>query len=538
MSYLAFARKYRPQTFSEVIGQDEAVTALSKAIEEERLHHAYIFSGTRGVGKTTLARIMAKSLNCLSFDKPTFTPCGTCTSCQEIAAGRSVDVIEIDGASNTGVDNIRELRESVKFAPSYARYKVYIIDEVHRISQQAFDALLKTLEEPPSHVKFIFATTELNKVPITILSRCQKFNFNIVAGTNIIKKLKYIAEKEKINVGDDLYRYIAKASLGSIRDAESIFDQIVPMILNGSGFDDILDILGEIKEFTLLDFVETLIKKDAPSALGLIDSVLKQGKDLEKFLDNVIEVLRNIMLTKILKESVSGFIDVPEDITQKIKELASLADAAFLVRSIDALIEVKRISRYLDSMRVPLEVATIRLIYAKPRTATSAQAPQQRPVIKPVAVSKPAVPKQSFSKQTTTQKVVSKPIEPTVVKPQSVSSAESLTLDAVVSVWEMLLSKASKTKMLLASNLSVAKVVSVDKKLIIVGFPKNCTFQKDSSDRPNNKAFLQQELSALLSMDVQVNTMLLDEVIEQEPRRDKAAEYVNDVLNAFDGEII
>lgn len=579
MSYLAFARKYRPQTFSEVVGQDESVAALSKALQEDRLHHAYIFSGTRGVGKTTLARIMAKSLNCLSSDKPTLSPCGTCASCMDIQQGKSIDVIEIDGASNTGVDNIRELRESVKFAPSYGRYKVYIIDEVHRISQQAFDALLKTLEEPPSHVKFIFATTELNKVPITILSRCQKFNFNLVAKDNIIKKLKHIAEKESIDAPDEIYRYIAKASLGSIRDAESIFDQITPMIMDGADFDSILDILGEIKEFALLDFIETLVKKDAPGALRLIDSVLKQGKDLEKFLDNIIDLLRNVMLMKLLKDSADTFVDVPLDVKEKIAGLAAATDAGFIVRAIDSLIEVKRVSRYIESMRIPFEVAVVRLMYARPQQAskpTGAQPRQQaqaqsRPSVAPQARSqvqtpapKPVAPKPVATPPPAVKPAVSSQAEPSasatsatadelagvfdsfksnrpvkkVENTVQVSSRTALTIEQVTGIWPNVLSEVAKTRTMLSNNLSIAKIISVNGSVLTLGFPKNCAFQKESLERPNNKTLIAGILKSFLSVDITLNTILIDEELERPPVKDEARGFVNDVLDAFDGEII
>ena len=535
MGYLAFARKYRPQKFDEVIGQDDVVGSLTKAVKEGRLHHAYIFSGTRGVGKTTLARIMAKSLNCLSYDEPTIAPCGTCTSCQDIQQSRSVDVIEIDGASNTGVDNIRELRENVKFSPSYSRYKIYIIDEVHRISQQAFDALLKTLEEPPAHVKFIMATTELNKVPVTILSRCQKFNFNLVLSDNIIKKLKSIAGREGFTVSDEIYRYLAKASLGSVRDAESIFDQVAPLLMNGAGFEDILDMLGEVREFALLEFIEMIIKKDAGAALLALDSVVKQGRDIEKFVDSLTESLRNVMLVSILKDDSSDLFELPQDIREKTVELAGLAPAAFFVRAIDAMIEVKRTSRYVDSMRVPLELAVVRLIYTQTQAKTAVMNPAAGSVENQSVVRKPvqAVPAQMPAAVVKESKKTSLSAGPV---PQA---AVKLTDDNITDAWKRMMALLEEEKVVLYNNLSVARIIDISADMITIGFPKNCEFQKTGVERSNNIEAIQEAFLRTSGLsNVRIKTSLLDVRTEMPRLKDHAAEYVNDVVEAFGGEII
>lgn len=585
MAYLAFARKYRPQDFTQVVGQDEAVAALTKALEDNRLHHAYIFSGTRGVGKTTLARILAKSLNCLEYDGPTVKPCGKCASCTDIAAGKSIDVIEIDGASNTGVDNIRELRESVKFAPSYSRYKVYIIDEVHRISQQAFDALLKTLEEPPAHVKFVFATTELNKVPITILSRCQKFTFNLVSRDNIIKKLKYIAECEGITVDDDIYRYIAKASLGSIRDSESIFDQIVPLLSSGADFEGVLDVLGEIKEFAILDFVEALFKKDSAKALTMIDDVIKQGKDLEKYVDNIIEVLRNVMLTKLLKDSAKKVVELPDELQNRTNALAAAIDPGFIVRAIDSFIDIKRVSRYIDSMRIPFEVAVVRLMYAKPAAARPAAArpaaaqaarpaqpaaaprpqaspaPQPRPAanpapnpaVKPMAQATPASPSSAPQAATSQQAKPTAPLGSVAsvfnefapaakatnnnAQP-AVNAGGTLNQANLANVWQQCVATIAKNKVILLGVMNVAKVVAVKGRSVVIGFPRNCAFQKETFERQANKEYIEQVFMRALGCEVKFLTQLLDETIAQEAPKNTAAEFVNDVMDAFGGEMI
>src|SRR5258708_30213427 len=225
MSYLVLARKYRPQNFEELVGQAHITELLRKSIESGRIAHAFLFCGPRGIGKTSCARILAKSLNCQNG--PTLKPCGTCFACQEIAKWNSFDVIEIDGASNRGIDEIRALRENVKFAPTYGRYKIYIVDEVHMLTSDAFNALLKTLEEPPEHVKFIFATTEVHKVPATILSRCQRYDFKLIGAQMIAARLKYVLEQEKVGFDDAAVSIVAREAAGSMRDAMSLLDQVL-----------------------------------------------------------------------------------------------------------------------------------------------------------------------------------------------------------------------------------------------------------------------------------------------------------------------
>ena len=259
--YIVIARKYRPQTFDEVIGQTPISTTLKNAISLNRVGHAYLFSGPRGVGKTSMARIFAKALNCKKG--PTVTPCGECPACAEIEGARSLDVLEIDGASNRGIDEIRTLRENVKFAPAAGKYKIYIIDEVHQITADGFNALLKTLEEPPAHVKFIFATTSSHKVPATILSRCQRFDFRRISVETIAGALKEICKKEKIKIDDDALFTIAKTADGSLRDSQSVLDQMAASTEGKISKEDVVRSLGVLEEETLVELMNALAKRDA-----------------------------------------------------------------------------------------------------------------------------------------------------------------------------------------------------------------------------------------------------------------------------------
>src|SRR5256714_6505919 len=305
MSYQVIARKWRPQTFEEVTGQEPITRTLKNAIEHERLHHAYLFSGARGVGKTTTARLLAKALNCHKSEKPTATPCSmndptACASCSEIAEGRSIDVMEIDAASNTGVDNVRDaIIGNVAIAPARDRYKVFIIDEVHMLSGAAFNALLKTLEEPPPRVVFIMATTEIHKVPDTILSRCQQFEFRTIATAKIAEALRRIAREEKIDVDEDALREIARAGEGSMRDAQSAFDQVISFSGKKIKTEDVEKALGIAGADVLARIMKGIAENNPAEALAIVDDVVMRGHNLRNFLRDVLAHLRDLLVVKV-----------------------------------------------------------------------------------------------------------------------------------------------------------------------------------------------------------------------------------------------
>ena len=297
VSYQVFARKYRPQTFDEVVGQEHITRTLKNAIEQNRLAHAYLFVGPRGTGKTSTARILAKCLCCVQA--PTITPCGVCDPCREIAAGISLDVLEIDGASNNGVEQVRELRDNVRYAPTRGSYKIYIIDEVHMLTSAAFNALLKTLEEPPEHVKFIFATTEPQKVLPTILSRCQRFDLRRIPSPLISAHLEKIARNEKIELDVNAADAIARGAEGGLRDAESMLDQLVAFCGGRIGQEDVLGIFGFTAPETVSQMAGALLDKDTPAALAVLDAQSEAGKDLLRLLGELIAHLRNLLVFQV-----------------------------------------------------------------------------------------------------------------------------------------------------------------------------------------------------------------------------------------------
>src|SRR4030042_1299834 len=361
MEYIAFALKYRPQDFDEVVGQAHVVTSLKKAIIEKRVHHAYLFSGPRGVGKTSLARILAKSLNCASG--PTAKACGTCPSCLSVVKGNSLDIIEMDGASNRGSDEIRTLRENVKLSTAGSRYKIYIIDEGHMLTQEAFNALLKTLEEPPAHVEFIFAPTHPHKVPPTILSRCQKFQFNLFTLDEIVSKLKAIVKAEKLKIQENLLYTVARTAEGSIRDAESLLDQLVPVLLETGSLDEVLSFLGVVGEDSLNTLLKNLVGNDLPACLNFVNDLAESGKDLGVFANAFIGHLRNLLLAKVSDKLFTHLSEVAPATKDEILKLSAAISTTRVLEIIDLLLEVKDISNRLNSVRVPLELALVKFLY-------------------------------------------------------------------------------------------------------------------------------------------------------------------------------
>ncbi|PLX80530.1 MAG: DNA polymerase III subunit gamma/tau [Desulfuromonas sp.] len=367
MSYLVLARKWRPQTFSDLVGQEHVSQTLGNAIQSDRVHHAFLFTGARGVGKTSAARILAKALNC--EEGMTTEPCGQCRSCVEIAGGNGVDVQEIDGASNTGVDAVRELRDNIRYLPSVSRFKIFIIDEVHMLSVNAFNALLKTLEEPPEHAKFVFATTEPHKIPLTILSRCQRFDFRKIALPLVTRRLREIVDAEQVSISDRGLALVARKGEGSMRDSLSTLDQVLAFCGDKVGDDDLLSLLGVIDRRLILATLGALRERDSRQLLDIVRRVDEQGYSLRQYCQELVELFRSLIICQVVEDPAEQLEFGVEEIDE-MKDLSSRFASEELHRLITVLLKAETEVAVSTQPRLVVEMTLVRL----------AQFPAARPI--------------------------------------------------------------------------------------------------------------------------------------------------------------
>jgi DNA polymerase-3 subunit gamma/tau len=504
MAYQVIARKWRPQTFDEVTGQEPITRTLRNAIEHRRLHHAYLFSGARGVGKTTSARLLAKALNCHKSPEPTPTPCrsddpNACPSCREITESRSIDVQEIDAASNTGVDNVRDaIIASVGIAPARDRYKIFIIDEVHMLSGAAFNALLKTLEEPPPRVVFIMATTEKHKVPETILSRCQQFEFRTIATAKILERLKLIATAEQISIPDDALREIARTGEGSMRDAQSALDQVISFAGTTIKKEDVEMALGVAGADILTRVIDSIATNNPAAAILVVDDIVMRGHDLRNFCRDLLAHFRDLLVTK-----VSGNEELLESAVCDLAELkrqAALFSESDLVRFFHSLSETETKLRAATQPRYQLEVGIVKLMELR-GVETIGEILQRLATLESGAA--PAPPK-TPSRSTGSSFAATTAVAPALEKPQP----ESL-IDRVKSVLE------TQKKMLLVTALDAANATVLEKGELYVQFAPESRYQHDKLSE--NISFLANACREITGQETRINIQLKDSRAGNEP---------------------
>ena len=458
MAYLVLARKWRPQNFADLIGQEHVSQTLANAIRSGRIHHAFLFTGARGVGKTSAARILAKALNC--EEGLTDQPCGTCSSCTEITAGQGMDVIEIDGASNTGVDDVRELRENIRYLPSRSRFKIFIIDEVHMLSTNAFNALLKTLEEPPEHAKFIFATTEPHKIPITILSRCQRFDFRKIPLNKVAERLREISSAEKLTISDRSLGLISRQGEGSMRDALSTFDQV--LAFSGDQVEDeaVQTLLGMVDRRLLLDTVEAVLQRDSRRALESVHRVDQLGLALRRFTQDLLEMFRGMVICKVVDEP-ADLLDMVGDELRELKVLAEEASLEDLQRIVTLLMKTQVELVNSSSPLLVLEMSLIRLATLAPsqdlgRLIRHIESLERRLASTPMRASRP---------QTTPQAPAAEPPPPK--KPEAPAAASTDNRG-----WQGLVDKVKQSRPMLGSVLEHGRPLKLEPPMLEVGYPK------------------------------------------------------------------
>jgi DNA polymerase III subunit gamma/tau len=506
MTYIVTARKWRPILFDDIVGQSHIAKTLRNAIATDRLSHAYIFSGPRGVGKTTTARILAKTVNCLHPHDN--NPDNTCELCQEINEGRSVNVFEIDGASNRGVEEIRNLRESVRYGPAKGKYKIYIIDEVHMLTKEAFNALLKTLEEPPAYVIFIFATTEIYKVPLTILSRCQRFDFRRIMIEEIIGRLRFIAAEEHITIDDEALFLLARRGDGSMRDAQSIFDQVVSYCGDRVDTKQILTMLNLVDEemyFRITDLIKT---KDVKAGLLLVDEVIGRGYDVREFLNGLMEHFRNLLIA--LSTQSASLIETSEFYRKRYQELASVFSEIDLLRLIKIASDTETALRWSQQPRLKLEIGLVQMIKLDSSIEIGMLLKQLNDLRKSVdhvpGKSTPVSVETQGSKSTPTpvkgnvkatpptlraDQIVAAPVP--VSEPPSMyqrhSLASTMTNNDILSKWSVIVEEARKKRIALGTMLSETSPVSMLNGTLRIGCPDD--FHRDTLTLKRNQQFLQ-----------------------------------------------
>jgi len=508
MEHQSLYRKWRPQTFEDIIGQKHITQTLINAISLNRISHAYIFSGPRGVGKTTTARILAKSLNCEKG--PTPHPCNKCERCIRITNGYSMDVMEIDGASNNGVDSIRELRNKVNFAPAEGRYKIYIIDEVHMLSQGAFNALLKTLEEPPPHVIFIFATTDPHKIPNTILSRCQWFNFRRISLADIVAKLKMIVEDEKLNIDDKTLNIIARSSTGSMRDAESALDQIIAYCGKDITSQSVREVLGIIEEEVFFEFLEAIIKNDTLKGIEIVNRTSDLGEDASQFIKNLMEYVHNLSLAKVCQKEVLNLKGIFTEDRERLLKQSKTIKLEKLFNIVNYLAEAERKMRYTRHPWILLEMLVIKFTVDENYSLKEVGEEKDKYFLdfstkKDVSESgkKNAVTREEVPPKKKIQDKVKNKEE------SSIQAKEASTDLDFNQAWTTILNKIKKTKMAVYSFIIANNLITIENNKLIIGFNKEYTFHKESLEKQNNKIFLQElikeETGRLLAIECIIN---------------------------------
>jgi len=580
MSYLVLARKWRPQKFEDVVNQKHVVLTLQNALKTNRLANAYLFAGPRGIGKTTIARILAKAINC--ENGPSDNPCNECDSCTDITEGRSLDVLEIDGASNRGIDEVRNLRESLKYAPNPGKHKIYIIDEVHMLTTEAFNALLKTLEEPPSRVMFMFATTEPHKVLATIISRCQRFDFKRISINEIIQQLKHICAQEQLDVDDDSLHLIARKAEGSMRDSQSLLDQAISFCGNKIVANDIIDILGVIDWEVYFNFTNQIIENNLKGAFQLVEDIFNNGLDLVEFLLGVNEHLRNILITKTVGSV--DFIEASDNYRQRYKELTTQFEEPDLLRLIqiasDAQYGIKRSANprlflemvvtkmtHLDKVQ-KINTLIENIDFLKEKILAGNAATNHNPQTSSFQKNHTAIPlspgnieynqkksldheksivrdgddRQTFSAndEKKVMKTSSQPVE------QATEDAPIVTLEMIAEQWSHIIEEIKKQKIALGSFLNEGWPERIEDNELIIAFGMENGFHISSINR--NRRSIEDIIRAVVGSPLRIKCIQSQQAIEKISAGSNGNSYVEKlgqkipliktIIDEFDGELV
>ncbi len=522
MTYLVMARKYRPQSFEEVVGQSHVTVTLVNAIKANRISHAYLFAGPKGTGKTTVARILAKALNCK--DGPTPEPCGECDSCLEIAMGRSLDVVEIDGASNNSVDDVRALRENIRYVPSKGKYKIYIIDEVHMLSDSAFNALLKTLEEPPAHAIFIFATTEPYKVPQTVLSRCQRFDFRRIPTPDLVKTIQTIATKEKLEIDQDASYILARRADGSLRDILSLLDQVIAF---GGEDDDsssqrrvtkelVAQTLGLVDQEKLFEITDAISQKNAQKGLSILNQLIDSGIDIPEFVNSLLQHFRDLLVSKVGQDSKILF-DLSDTYIDRYKEKAKDFSETDILRMIKIVADLNLTLKRATDPRIFLELALMKLL--KMESAVNLEDVLNKlDQLQTSQREELNLSNSSIDSETHSTSSESLTADDSVTSKKE-SEKEKISLQNLKDRWNEVLEKIKKSKLSLWSLIKEGEIISFEDDTITVEFQNGRNFHKKQTEKKENLTLIQKVLEEIYGQSFQLKFELNPE--KMVPSRDQ-----------------
>lgn len=553
--YQALYRRYRPKTFDELLGQDHITTTLKNQIQKGNIGHAYLFSGTRGTGKTSAAKIFSRAVNCL--DSEDGNPCNKCASCKEILKETTMDVIEMDAASNNSVEDIRDLRDKVIYPPASIKYKVYIIDEVHMLSKGAFNALLKTLEEPPKHLIFILATTEPEKLPQTILSRCQRFDFKRITTQDLIHNMEKILRELDIEVEDRVLSLIARNADGAMRDALSLLDQCVSYEDKNISYEDAINILGIANRDLIFNMVDDIKEKRLEKVLMTVDKIIQEGKDIQQFIKDLIDHFRNLMIVKSSKNP-SNILEI-DDIEKYIEQSTSM-NLKYILKSLEVLTTAESQGKWSTQIRVILEMAIIKLINIDEELSLEERVSRLEHGFVPAKSedidsqsSKKIVDRairddrqsrgEHTKRETPKTHLKEQDIEPIEDKVEIVDDGRELSLDFIVEQWPKVMQQIKSKKINIYALIMEGNLISFSNNLLTIGYEEGFGFHKEAISAPNNKVFVEEVVSGYFKKNIAVNFIMGNKkVIQDEPKEDSKEEdkeeAIKEVVDFFGEDIV